>query len=206
MTDERGSPPTTRRPIEPPEEGGDPDLAEFYQVERILRAGYQQSTARENMLEHVFVAEVLQEAWFVREQTVEVLRAEVDAYGYDLVMQSNGVTRWVQLKSSDATGSRKRQTVSRRLMSLAGACVVYLYFQMDYPSKRLRLCYLVYGGNPGEPMPDPGGPPGRNPVTKRERPGTVVIKPRQFSLIETTAGLLDWLFGPREASDPPVPG
>ncbi len=34
---------------------------------------------REKLLEHVFVSELLQEAWLNRHQTVEVLRSEVDA-------------------------------------------------------------------------------------------------------------------------------
>jgi hypothetical protein len=53
---------------------------------------------RENLLEHVFIAEVLQ-ACARRRRKVEVLRAEVDDAGYDLVLESNGVIRHIQLKS-----------------------------------------------------------------------------------------------------------
>jgi hypothetical protein len=113
----------------PTTSGGRLDFPELARTSRIERAGYLR-----NMLEHVFMVELLQEAWFVREQTIEVLRAEVDAYGYDLVVRCNGVTRWVQLKTSDAGTSVKSQTVSRKLASLVGACVVYL---------RLRHCRIA---------------------------------------------------------------
>ena len=45
---------------------------------------YLESSFREKLLEHVFVSELLQEAWLGRGQTMEVLRSEVDAAGYDL--------------------------------------------------------------------------------------------------------------------------
>ena len=42
------------------------------------------------MTEHVFIAELLQEAYYAFGKRVEVLRSEVDAYGYDLALECNG--------------------------------------------------------------------------------------------------------------------
>ena len=50
------------------------------------------------MLEHVFVSELLQEAWFRYGMTIEVLHSEVDSAGYDIVLEFGGVIRHVQLK------------------------------------------------------------------------------------------------------------
>lgn len=63
---------------------------------------YRESSFREKLLEHVFVSELLQEAWLGRRQTMEVLRSEVDAAGYDLVLECGGTIRYVQLKGSRA--------------------------------------------------------------------------------------------------------
>ncbi len=41
---------------------------------RLREASYLHSSSREALIEHVFVAEVLREAWFAREQLVDVLR------------------------------------------------------------------------------------------------------------------------------------
>ena len=41
------------------------------------------SSFYEQLVEHVFVSEVLQEAWYAHGQIVEVLRSEIDASGYD---------------------------------------------------------------------------------------------------------------------------
>ena len=67
-----------------------------------------QSSYVEKLREHVFLAEVLQEAWLRHGLPVSVLRSKVDSFGYDLVLECDGRTRHIQLKSSkwDATTSR----------------------------------------------------------------------------------------------------
>jgi len=60
---------------------------------RLREASFVHSSSREALIEHIFVAEVLQEAWFAREQLVEVLRSEVDAAGYDIVFECGSMVR-----------------------------------------------------------------------------------------------------------------
>jgi hypothetical protein len=59
-----------------------------------------QSSLREKLLEHVFIGELLRCLWRLGRRDIEVLRAEIDASGYDLVLECNGVLRYVQFKSS----------------------------------------------------------------------------------------------------------
>lgn len=61
---------------------------------------YLKSSFYEQLVEHVFISEVLQEVWFRFGKVAEVLRAEVDASGYDIVLECNNVLRHVQLKTS----------------------------------------------------------------------------------------------------------
>jgi hypothetical protein len=61
---------------------------------------YLQSSLREKLLEHVFVGELLRCLWRNNRRDVEVLRAEIDSSGYDLVLECNGMLRHVQFKSS----------------------------------------------------------------------------------------------------------
>lgn len=58
------------------------------------------SSAREKVLEHLFVGDLLRCLWRRGIRNMEVLRAEVDMGGYDLVLEANRVLRYVQLKSS----------------------------------------------------------------------------------------------------------
>jgi hypothetical protein len=61
---------------------------------------YADSGARENLIEHVFLGELLRGPWRKNVRDLEVLRPEVDSSGYDLALEFKGVTRHVQLKSS----------------------------------------------------------------------------------------------------------
>lgn len=61
----------------------------------------------EKLMEHVFLGELLQECWFHRKKVVEVLRAEVDAAGYDVILEVDGTIRHVQLKASRRGGSTR---------------------------------------------------------------------------------------------------
>ena len=55
------------------------------------------SSLREKIIEHAFVAELLRTLWRRGQRDVEVSGAEVDRGGYDVVFHCNGVMRHVQL-------------------------------------------------------------------------------------------------------------
>jgi len=173
-----------------------PDQSEFEYFDRLEKAGFRWSRDRENLIEHVFISEVLQEAWFVREQRVEILRSEVDAYGYDLVIECNGIIRHVQLKSSGSIGRARSVTVNRSLESKSGGCVVWVVFDHDPDLGRVKLRFLYFGGRrPRDRMPSLGDVVGTNPLSKKDRPNTRKLKKSQFDEIPTVAELLDRMFG-----------
>lgn len=95
---------------------------------RLREASFLHSSSREALIEHVFVAEVLQEAWFTREQCIDVLRSEVDAAGYDVVFECGGIVRHIQLKASASGGKTSRQTINRRLSEKPSGCVVWVIY------------------------------------------------------------------------------
>ena len=66
---------------------------------------YRKSSFYEQLVEHVFISEVLQEVYFRFKKTVEVLQSEIDASGYDIVLECNGILRHIQLKT---TGERAK--------------------------------------------------------------------------------------------------
>jgi hypothetical protein len=54
---------------------------------------------REKALEHLFVGDLLRHLWCQGITDVEFLTPGVDRDGYDLVLESNGIVRHIQLKS-----------------------------------------------------------------------------------------------------------
>src|SRR5688572_28188066 len=102
--------------------------------ERFLRSSFY-----ERLVEHVFISELLQEAWFRCGASVEVLRSEVDNSGYDVVLECNGVTRHVQLKTSESASRTRNQKVNVGLASKPSGCVVWIVRTEDPASCRMSL-------------------------------------------------------------------
>ena len=149
------------------------------------------------MTEHVFMAEVLQEAYYGFGKRVEVLRSEVDAYGYDLALECNGILRHVQLKASQ---SARNVTVHLSLSDKPKACVIWIRRKEDRTAGRMTLSYLFFGGEAKQRMPSiqhfPMGKHTRG--DKKQRPDTRVLKKRDFRRIQDTEELLRVLFGLRK--------
>jgi hypothetical protein len=157
----------------------------------------------EQLVEHAFVSEILQEVYYGRGEVVEVLRSEVDSSGYDLILECNGVMRHVQLKTSRPGARAASQKVHLKLGEKPGGCVIWVIRHECPESRRMRLSYRFFGGAAGERLPslaeykiakhNKGDSTGK----KKERSAIRVIPKSQFRVIETTSDLVDVLFGPR---------
>jgi hypothetical protein len=172
-------------------------------------AEYLQSTFYEQLVEHLFVAELLQETWFRHKKVVEVLRSEIDASGFDLVLECNGILRHVQLKTSRVTAKTNYQKVAVRLGEKPGGCVIWI-LRDEVTNYRLRLSYLFFGFPAGESLPSLNAykvakhTKGDSTGIKKERPGIRQVPKKEFQPIKSTgqrsdvfniAELLYWLFG-----------
>jgi len=159
------------------------------------------STFFEKVVEHVFIAELLQEAIYRHGVTMEVLRCEIDASGYDLVLECNNVLRHVQLKTSLVDGKAKKQKVNVTLATKPSGCVVWIVRHEDCSSARIKLSYKFYGGSAGEPLPSLSAFPTATHTKpnaqgiKLERPSIRVIAQKHFQSIDTTQELFSKLFG-----------
>ena len=153
-----------------------------------------QSSFLEKMREYVFLSEILKEAWFKRQLTVDILRAEVDSAGYDLVLECEGTSRYIQLKSSGSDAKTSRQTVNARLSDKPGGCIIWIF------QDRLdgHHSYRFFGGSPTE-KPDLGTTVGKHSKgnsqgVKTERPNTRVIRKNDFGELLSVSELFDELF------------
>ena len=54
----------------------------------------------EKMIEHIFLSEILKESWVKFNIKINVLRPEVDDSGYDLILECQGISQYIQLKST----------------------------------------------------------------------------------------------------------
>lgn len=124
--------------------GGEPDPAEDHAFH---------SNLREKVLEHIFLGELLRCLWRRGARDIEVLRAEVDRAGYDVVLECGGILRHIQLKASYRGASTATQKININLEAKPSGCVVWLRFD----DRTMNLGpFLWFGGTPGERMPNLG--------------------------------------------------
>lgn len=165
------------------------------------------SSFYEQLVEHVFISELLQEVYYRYGMTVEVLRSEIDASGYDVVFECNGIIRHVQLKTSKVDGRTSRQKINVALAEKPSGCVVWIIRHEGTSDCRMRLSYRFYGSDDGQPLPSLEGfniakhTKGNKDGIKAERPSIRVIPKGQFRIIETTTELAKCLFSLSEPVD-----
>lgn len=160
-------------------------------------SSYIHSSGLEKVLEHRFIAELTTCLWRSGCRNFEVLRSEVDAGGYDVVVEAKGVLRHVQLKSMVKGGKKRSVSVNLRLASKPSGCVVWF----DYDPSTLALGPFRWFGT----LPELGLPPlgedvarhtkGDSTGSKKERLGHRVLRKSKFTEAETIADLVLLLFG-----------
>jgi hypothetical protein len=156
------------------------------------------SNYREKLIEHVFIADLLQECAFVRNQAVEVLHAEVDVGGYDLVLQMGTVIRHAQLKTRFKSARGRKVLVNANLEQHRGGCIIWMFWEVDPETHRAALTYRWYGNGPRQRTKPLPATVGTNPRGGAIRPNTRVMKWGDFEPAIGTLGidqLVTRLFG-----------
>ena len=162
-----------------------------------LDSHFLDSSLREKVIEHLFVGDLLRLLWCRGRRDIEVLRAEVDRGGYDLVLECNRVLRHVQLKASHRDAVARAVNVNVALSTKPAGCVIWIRFDPD----TMKLGpYLWFGGEPGCGLPDLGERMARHPRAdstghKGERPGLRQLSQSKFRRLETIDDLAVALFG-----------
>lgn len=136
------------------------------------------STYREKALEHSFIGECLRHLWSKGIYDAEVLQADVDAAGYDVVMEVNGNTRHIQLKSS--IRRKQFQNINVKLMDKPSGCVVWIICDENNLTPKE---FFWFGGKVGKPLPDIKG--GRKTKHRRLKSGERTVRPNTYKVPKT---------------------
>lgn len=159
---------------------------------------YLQSSFREKLIEHLFIGELLKLSWAKGDYSLEVSKPEVDASGYDIIAEANGVIRHIELKGSYKGASTPSQKVNMALIKKPAGCVVWIYFDPD----SLELGpFLFFGSDPKSPLQDMSDfkvakhTKGNAHGHKAERPNIRVVNKGKFTKYDSISELYDMLFG-----------
>lgn len=156
------------------------------------------SSLREKVLEHLFVGDLLKLLWINNRRDIEVLRADVDRGGYDLVLECNRVVRHVQLKSSRRGAKTASVDIQTRLADKSCGCVIWIFFDEE----TLDLGpFLWFGSEPGQCLPSLGDKVARHKKAnskgeKSYKPGLREVRRSRFVPVLTMDELVERLFGP----------
>jgi hypothetical protein len=144
------------------------------------------SVQREKALEHMLLGEISRRMLLATGQGPEILKAEHDSYGYDVVLEAGAVMRHVQLKISRNDGKRAHVDVNVALAAKPGGCVLWM---MVDPTTYALGPFYWFGGAPGQPLPDLGDRVALH--TKADASGAKAARPNQRRLAKGQFGRLD---------------
>lgn len=166
-------------------------------ISRIDALHYADASAREKLVEHVFLGDLLRALWLRKVADISVLRPEVDSAGYDLALEYRGIVRHVQLKSSHRHAKRAAITANIRLLDRPSACILWIYFD---PDTLLLGPFFWFGGAPGEKIPALGEKLATHTKhnaqgIKSVRPGHRAIPKSNFTRLDTMGEVVQRLFG-----------
>ena len=116
-----------------------------------IKQHYLKSSSRENIIEHLFLGELLKYSWRYDACSIAFAKPEVDNQGYDLISDQNGIIRHIQLKSSYKTAKIGKQKVHIALAEKPSGCVVWVFF--DKESMDLGP-FLFFGNAAGYRLPN----------------------------------------------------
>lgn len=155
------------------------------------------SSLREQAIGHLFLGQLLAHMWCTDARDIEVLKAEVDRSGYDLVLESRGIIRHVQLKSRFRGSTVNEIDVSTKLLGKPGGCVIWIEFD---PGNLELLKFYWFGGPAGTALPDLGDRVSRHSKAnslgeKTERPGLRVVSKGRFQVLTAIQEVANNLFG-----------
>ena len=135
------------------------------------------SSLREEYIEYAFLGALYREFWR-RDLAVDVLRSHTDQSGFDVVLELGAAARHIQLKSSFAGATTRKQNINLKLGEKLGGCVVWILFERA----TLDLAGFLWFGasDPGSPMPPLGTRPVRH--AKGNAQGIKAVRPNQRAL------------------------
>jgi hypothetical protein len=111
---------------------------------------FRRSSYLERVLEFAFLGDLLRRFWIEGVRDIEVLRSDVDSWGYDIVLARGRVMRHVQLKASKRTGRTRAVPINGGLQDKPGGCVVWMMYE---PVSLQSGPFLWYGAPPADPPP-----------------------------------------------------
>ena len=142
------------------------------------------SSRREKILENLFIGEVLKELWQRGIYEAELLHGDIDAAGYDLVLETQFGVRHIQLKAVTVCGKTKSWPVNGKIVDKPSGCVIVIRVNRD----TLDIdSFYWFGESIGSPCRDLR----KGKVAKRSTSNSLGVKPERADSFVLTKSKLE---------------
>lgn len=164
-----------------------------------------ESVYRERLIEHLLIGDLLKHSWLHAGATLEVSQPSIDRSGHDVVLEENGITRHVQLKTSSQSATTKTQKVHIGLAAKPSGCVIWTRFNCE---NMMLGPFMFFGGEPGASLPSLAEfrvakhTKGNADGVKKQRPNLRVVSISKFRPIIDIPALYFALFGSGQEAQP----
>ena len=98
-----------------------------------------QSVYREKIIEHIFVSELLKYDWKHGGCKIDILKPEIDRFGYDILVTRNSITRYIQLKTSLETSPVGMQKIHVNLLNTINGSIIWIVINDDLIMKSFKV-------------------------------------------------------------------
>lgn len=116
----------------------------------------QNSLYFEKLVEHRFISDMMTYCLYKKGITLEIIHAEIDTNGYDLILSYKNINRYIQLKTSEEDSTTSSQKINLLIIEKENPCIIWIIRRYDNNINDFRFKYLYWGANRNEPLPDIG--------------------------------------------------
>jgi hypothetical protein len=108
----------------------------------------------EKLVEHRFISDIMTYSLYKKGVTLEIIHAEIDTNGYDLIISYKNINRYIQLKTSDVSSSTSKQKINLQILEKENPCIIWILRSYDDNKNDYNFKYLFWGSNVRESLPD----------------------------------------------------
>jgi hypothetical protein len=162
--------------------------------------GSQYSLYFEKLVEHRFISDMMTYCLYKEGITLEIIHAEIDTNGYDLILSYKNINRYIQLKTSEEGSTTSSQKINLLITEKENPCIIWIIRHYDNKMNDFRFKYLFWGSNRQELLPNIGKykiakhTKANSSGIKKQRQNIRIIPKGDFIEINSIEGLFEKLF------------
>jgi hypothetical protein len=108
----------------------------------------------EKLVEHRFISDIMTYCWHKKGVTLEIIHAEIDINGYDLIISYKNTNRYIQLKTTDIKSKTYNQNFNSLILNKENPCIIWILRSYDNNKNDYDFSYLFWGSDVKKSLPD----------------------------------------------------